>query len=709
MKLRQVFLLLLPVLGPAELERWRSCVVAPSGIQVFRNDSTLAKTIHVDISRTYIYNGMDFSRTMFRLQRQMRCDAVETTANGMPRWVIERLGGAMDFWSRRLRGESVEVDLEMLQQASRGWTLPFQVEEPRMPRHWSIVNTSSSGQPSLTREMQMFAYFNAFLPSRHGMATHDCGERVRRAAGSREPRLVLGPAFHALLVEAVRMVCLIEERRYHLLAKNKQSLLIAADNSLHWLHSLLRMRWHCPELAFLGLHSVKLSWSKQRAQLDLDVQAFRSALRAQGLRFHQRFQSIFLLPLGVTHGQQSSSPHPSLALLPLMQKWFLNDFHQNNSKNSWLGNLVLAFLAHRSREDLLLAETGSGRGRFRHITGVVDRSMVKSWTAYQMHLGVDDGGRRMSAVQYARSPGGVQNKEFTNLTLNLQESLDISRTVFYTNVTVLLAYPFSGSRTVTLMMETVSGKPVYTLYKSWYLRSGWCKFVQPFGLLSHVNCTDEPSVVRHHSMDFASSVHPDLVYGYVIILRDYGDHIASNYLLTNAEGDVEEFLQQYISILVFYDRWLERKLLIFYDHLMKNPARVGKRLAWYWRINATWWTPDYQRRLEEKMSQLQSLRDAPIFGDKRRSAKTKKAEVRWTEPVLAQIRTFESLACKMYPQVFDDYLYHPEWNWGSGSATRCFLGKKKAVPQRVAELWVVKRHLLELLRSDAASLSAKQK
>ena len=45
----------------------------------------------------------------------------------------------------------------------------------------------------------------------------------------------------------------------------------------------------------------------------------------------------------------------------------------------------------------------------------------------------------------------------------------------------------------------------YSLYNLWYLRSGWCKFVQPFGLLSHVDCTDEPSVVRHHSMEFSAS------------------------------------------------------------------------------------------------------------------------------------------------------------------------------------------------------------
>jgi len=29
-------------------------------------------------------------------------------------------------------------------------------------------------------------------------------------------------------------------------------------------------------------------------------------------------------------------------------------------------------------------------------------------------------------------------------------------------------------------------------------------------------------------------------------------------------------------------------------------ARVGKQLSWYWRMNATWWTPTYQRVLEEK-------------------------------------------------------------------------------------------------------------
>lgn len=699
MNLWQVLLfLLLDMLGPAAaLERWSSCLLAPSGIQFFRNDSSLAKTIHVDISRTYIYNGMDFSRTMSRIERQMRCDSVVTSTSGMPGWLLQRLSGAMDFWSQRLRGETAGVNLEMLQHASRGWTLPFQVfqvQEPLVPRRWSL-NTSSSGKPSLTREMQMFTYFNAFLPS-HG--TKNCGERVRHAAGSRA-RFVLGPAFHALLVEAVRMVCLIEERGYHLLAKNKKSLLIVADNSLQWLQYLLRMRWQCPELSFLGLDSVKLTWRKQRAQLDLDVQAFRSALRQLGLRWHQRFHSIFLLPLGVM--QQSSSPHPSLALLPVMQRWLLNDFPQNRSGHkSLIGELVFAFLAHKSREDRLLVEaTGSGPSRFRHITGVMDRSMVKSWTVYHLQdrwklrdllhrpylgnwslnaahiwgcpscalssrasasLGPALG--RLSAVEYRRSARG-QDYQFINFTLNLHKSLDISRAVSYTNVTVLMAYPYSGSRTVTLMMEAISGKPVYSLYNLWYLRSGWCKFIQPFGLLSHVDCTDEPSVVRHHSMEFSASVHPDLAYGYVLILRDYGDHLAGMSLLT--EGvDVEEFLQQYISIVVFYDRWLERKLLIFYDHLVKKPARVGKQLSWYWRMNATWWTPTYQRVLEEKMSQLPSLNDRTIFGEQRRSAKTKKAEVRWTEPVLAHIRAFESLACKLYPRAFNDYLYHPEWKWG---------------------------------------------
>ena len=38
----------------------------------------------------------------------------------------------MDFWSRFLRAETT-TDLEMLQHASRGWTLPFQAR-PWMPQ-----------------------------------------------------------------------------------------------------------------------------------------------------------------------------------------------------------------------------------------------------------------------------------------------------------------------------------------------------------------------------------------------------------------------------------------------------------------------------------------------------------------------------------------------------------------------------------------------
>jgi hypothetical protein len=52
------------------------------------------------------------------------------------------------------------------------------------------------------------------------------------------------------------------------LAKNKKSLLIVADNSLQWLQYLLRMRWQCPELSFLGLDSVKLTLGCVRAWND---------------------------------------------------------------------------------------------------------------------------------------------------------------------------------------------------------------------------------------------------------------------------------------------------------------------------------------------------------------------------------------------------------------------------------------------------------
>eukprot|EP00438_Fugacium_kawagutii_P021868 Skav233037 [mRNA] locus=scaffold909:1084911:1090427:- [translate_table: standard] len=131
-----------------------------------------------------------------------------------------------------------------------------------------------------------------------------------------------------------------------------------------------------------------------------------------------------------------------------------------------------------------------------------------------------------------------------DLRWQLKRSLDMTAP-FYNDVSVLLSFPHSGSRVVSLLMETLSARPAYSLYEHRLSRHGWCKWTQPFGLLSHVACDEEPSVVRHHGINFYESVNPDVAYGLIVILRDYGDHIAEEVAFGRSLGlfELTDFLK----------------------------------------------------------------------------------------------------------------------------------------------------------------------
>ena len=281
-----------------------------------------------------------------------------------------QLRAEMHFWASKLGGRGAGVDgvgsdsdasarigLDLLQHASMDWLLPFEMtrgisrssRNPRNPRN-PRNRTASVAQ---SQEQLLASLFLAFLPDAYtGYA--GCSAPVMQAAGSKWLRGRLGVVFQALLVEVVRVVCALEAKNYHMLALNSRALLVGGDDSLRWLAPVLSKRWKS-QMMFLSLDLVKripgltARPDVKPSEVATDLKKLQDVLQLDaGLRLdRERFKAIFLLPLGVLHGDYGGYPEPSQLLMPVFHYW-LRGNARNRVNNS---QLVYGLLTYVGRQE----------------------------------------------------------------------------------------------------------------------------------------------------------------------------------------------------------------------------------------------------------------------------------------------------------------------------------------------------------------------
>ena len=228
---------------------------------------------------------------------------------------------------------------------------------------------------------------------------------------------------------------------------------------------------------------------------------------------------------------------------------------------------------------------------------------------------------------------------------------------------ILLSYPRSGNTWVRYCIEYITGKPTNGACGS-SIANSIPHHIKPICCLTGmgINCDQDPIAHKFHKINFPVDEND---VGLIVVVRNYKESVIRHKCYDNRSGSFgidnwklkfkdavlgESDKVDYVKILLTYDKWKGRKILIYYEDIISNPASEIGRLAKFFGVDfdADKFMKDIDLHREKSVSVYKSWSFSSTKGknDKFHSEKFDKNDLLWMDKTVESRNSY----------IFEEYL-----------------------------------------------------